>query len=110
MESGTLLSFPQAKAPASAAPGGLLQLAGLTGGRLDALLSLADGLDETPDLYAGELAGRGVACLFLKPSTRTRVSLQVAVHRLGGLPIVLSPEELQLGRGEPLSDTAKVLA
>ena len=42
-------------------------------------------------------------------STRTRVSLQVAVHRLGGLPVMLSPDELQLGRGETLADTARIL-
>ena len=54
-------------------------------------------------------AGAVVACLFDKPSTRTRVSFEVAAHRLGMLPIMLRPDELQLGRGEPLADTARVL-
>ena len=51
-----------------------------------------------------------VACLFDKPSTRTRVSFEVAAHRLGMLPIALRRDELQLGRGEPLADTARVLS
>jgi ornithine carbamoyltransferase len=109
MNPATILSFPQEKAPVDAPPAGLLSLGGLTGPQLTALVSLSEALDEAPDLYAGELAGRGVACLFLKPSTRTRVSVQVAVHRLGGLPVMLSPEELQLGRGETLADTARIL-
>jgi ornithine carbamoyltransferase len=54
--------------------------------------------------------GRAVACLFDKPSTRTRVSFEVAIHRLGMLPIMLRPDELQLGRGEPIADTARVLS
>ena len=54
--------------------------------------------------------GRAIACLFDKPSTRTRVSFEVAAHRLGLLPIMLRPDELQLGRGEPLADTARVLS
>jgi ornithine carbamoyltransferase len=55
-------------------------------------------------------SGAAVAFLFDKPSTRTRVSFEVAAHRLGMLPIMLRPDELQLGRGEPLPDTARVLS
>jgi ornithine carbamoyltransferase len=51
-----------------------------------------------------------VACYFAKPSTRTRVSFEAATYRLGGLPIMLRPDELQLGRGEPIADTARVLS
>jgi ornithine carbamoyltransferase len=51
-----------------------------------------------------------VALLSSKPSTRTRVSFEVAAHRLGMLPIMLRPDELQLGRGEPLADTARLLS
>ena len=54
--------------------------------------------------------GTAIACLFDKPSTRTRVSFEVAAHRLGMIPIMLRPDELQLGRGEPLADTARVLS
>jgi ornithine carbamoyltransferase len=49
-------------------------------------------------------------CYFSKPSTRPRVSVEAAVHRLGALPIMLRSDELQLGRGEPIGDTARVLS
>lgn len=57
-----------------------------------------------------ELAGRTVALVFEKPSTRTRVSFQVAVAELGGHPLPLSASELQLGRGETIADTGAVLS
>jgi ornithine carbamoyltransferase len=56
------------------------------------------------------LAGRSVALIFEKPSTRTRVSFEVGVAQLGGHPVVLSSEQMQLRRGEPLKDTARVLS
>jgi ornithine carbamoyltransferase len=55
------------------------------------------------------LNGKIVALIFEKHSTRTRVSLQVAVHQLGGNSLYLSAQELQLARGEPIKDTARVL-
>jgi len=58
----------------------------------------------------GELQGRSVAMLFEKPSTRTRASFAVAVYEMGGLPVVYTREELQLARGEPVKDTARVLS
>jgi ornithine carbamoyltransferase len=56
------------------------------------------------------LAGRSVGLFFEKPSTRTRVSFEVAIHRLGGHPVMLPAESLQITRGETLADTARVLS
>ena len=56
------------------------------------------------------LAGKSVALVFEKASTRTRLSLEVAVVEMGGHPIVISTEGSQLGRGEPISDTARVMS
>ncbi|MEX0752920.1 MAG: ornithine carbamoyltransferase [Xanthobacteraceae bacterium] len=56
------------------------------------------------------LAGRTLAMIFDKPSTRTRVSFDVAMHQLGGETVVLTGQEMQLGRGETIADTARVLS
>ncbi|MCY0873557.1 MAG: ornithine carbamoyltransferase [Acidianus infernus] len=56
------------------------------------------------------LDGKRVALIFEKPSTRTRVSMESAIYLLGGYPIVLNKSDIQLSRGEPVEDTARVLA
>jgi ornithine carbamoyltransferase len=81
----------------------------LDANELDALLSRALELKRDP-LGSTPLAGRSVALIFEKPSTRTRVSFEVGIRELGGNPLVLRSDELQLSRGEPLRDTALVLS
>ena len=56
------------------------------------------------------LAGHVLASIFQKPSTRTRVSFDIAMRQLGGSAMVLSPNDMQLGRGETIADTARVLS
>jgi ornithine carbamoyltransferase len=56
------------------------------------------------------LAGRTLAMIFMKASTRTRVSFEVGTYQLGGHALFLSPRDVQLGRGEPIADTARVLS
>jgi ornithine carbamoyltransferase len=75
---------------------------------LDLALELKSGRREGAG--AGELAGRSVALVFERPSTRTRISFEVGVAELGATPVVLRGDELQLSRGESVADTARVLS
>ena len=89
---------------------------------MDSLLSITDIKDDVKDILdlavkikAGEmeekpLEGKTLAMIFQKSSTRTRVSFDVGMYQLGGRAIFLSSSDLQMGRGEPISDTAKVLS
>jgi len=82
----------------------------LTPEELVALLDLATKVKAEPEGYADRLVGKAVAMIFEKPSTRTRVSFEVAVASTGGHPVPLSSSELQLGRGETIEDTGRVLS
>ncbi|MCI0749336.1 MAG: ornithine carbamoyltransferase [Nevskiales bacterium] len=87
-----------------------LKLSDFSADELRGLVTRASGLKQ--DRHSGErpLAGRTLAMLFGKSSTRTRVSFEVAMAQLGGHALFLSPRDIQLGRGEPLADTARVLS
>jgi ornithine carbamoyltransferase len=74
------------------------------------LLDVAAALKADRDLHGDALRGRTVALIFEKASTRTRVSFEVAVDQLGGRPTTLSSGDLQLGRGETIEDTGRVLS
>jgi ornithine carbamoyltransferase len=87
-----------------------LRVSDLDAGELTALHDLAAAMRADPYGWRHALDGRTLACYFTKPSTRTRVSFEAAAWRLGMLPVMLRPDELQLGRGEPLADTARVLS
>lgn len=97
-------------AATAAWPAHLLAAADLDAETLHALLDAADAHKRDRTALGRPLAERAVGLLFEKPSTRTRVSTEVAVADLGGHPVVLSAAELQLGRGEPVADTARVLS
>ena len=79
---------------------------------LRTILDAADGFKDHRDdpNVDRPLAGKSVALVFEKASTRTRVSLEVAVAELGGHPLVLTSSGSQMARGEPLADTARVLS
>jgi ornithine carbamoyltransferase len=74
------------------------------------VLDLASAMKADRSMHTTALAGRSVALIFEKSSTRTRVSFEVGVAQLGGYPLALSKTDLQLGRGETIEDTGRVLA
>ena len=97
--------------PTSAAPPHhLLTLDELGPRGLRSLLDLTGRLKRDPDAFRNRLTSRRIGMIFDKPSTRTRVSFESAAWMLGMLPIVLRPDELQLGRGETIADTARALS
>ncbi|PIE19926.1 MAG: ornithine carbamoyltransferase [Proteobacteria bacterium] len=77
---------------------------------LDGLLALAHEVKANRERFRGALAGKILALVFQKPSTRTRVSFTAGMMQLGGEAMVLGQHELQLGRGETVADTARVLS
>ena len=86
-----------------------LSIPDFSAAELDALFRLAESMRD--GTYTKKpLAGKSLAMIFMKASTRTRVSFEVGTWQLGGHALFLSPRDVQLGRGEPVSDTAKVLS
>ncbi|HYU25521.1 MAG TPA: ornithine carbamoyltransferase [Thermoanaerobaculia bacterium] len=74
------------------------------------IFELARDIKQNPKSYRDALAGQTLAMIFEKSSTRTRVSFEAGMFQLGGHALFLSARDIQLGRGEPIYDTAKVLS
>ncbi len=87
----------------------LLSIEQLDAAQINRLLDSAIELKERRGRDAQPLSGRTWAMIFAKSSTRTRVSFEVGIRELGGFPMFLSSNDIQLGRGEPIKDTARVL-
>jgi ornithine carbamoyltransferase len=77
---------------------------------LTGMLDLADRIKQSPQEFDSVLKGKTLGMIFNKQSTRTRISFQVGISQLGGTGLFLGPEDMQLARGETISDTAKVLS
>ncbi|HWW10291.1 MAG TPA: ornithine carbamoyltransferase [Candidatus Acidoferrales bacterium] len=86
----------------------LLSIADLTKSEIDEILALAVAAKGGADLGV-PLRGRAIAMIFQRPSNRTRVSFEVAIHRLGGHPIALFNPEVQLGERESAADISRIL-
>src|ERR1700687_2765407 len=87
----------------------LLQIPDFSAKERDRLFSLAERM-KSGQYKKTPLAGKTLAMIFMKASTRTRVSFEVGTFQLGGHALFLSPRDVQLGRGEPIADTARILS
>lgn len=88
----------------------LLRLADLGPDELRMMLDLAERMKQDPVGWRHTRAGGSIACIFEKPSTRTRLSTAAAAQRLGMFPHTFSDRELQLSRGESMADTGRVMS
>lgn len=90
----------------------LLKLMDLSSSEITDILNLADQLkyEKKHHIHTSRLAGKTLGMIFEKSSTRTRVSFEVGMYELGGSALFLSGHDLQIGRGEPIEDTARVLS
>jgi ornithine carbamoyltransferase len=77
---------------------------------MHSIIDLASDIKKNPNKYNLALAGKSLMMIFEKPSTRTRVSFEVAINQLGGFAIITNKNDMQLGKGETIADTAKVLS
>jgi ornithine carbamoyltransferase len=88
----------------------LLSLKDYSPAEIEEIFALTTKMKADPRAYAKTLEGRTLAMIFLKPSTRTRVSFEVGMFQLGGYALFLGSNDIQLHRGETLADTAQVLS
>lgn len=88
----------------------LISIHDLSTSQVAGLFRLAADVKKNPAKYATALAGKTLGMIFEKSSTRTRVSFEVGTFQMGGHALFLSSRDIQLGRGEPISDTAQVLS
>ncbi|WYJ84820.1 ornithine carbamoyltransferase [Enterococcus sp. DIV0840] len=88
----------------------ILNLTELTKEEFLSIIELAVAIKADPEAYRGVLAGKILAMIFEKNSTRTRISFEAGIIQLGGQAIVLDSKSTQMGRGEPIKDTAKVMS
>ena len=93
-----------------AGPRHFLDLRDFDPATLRQMLDIASGFKRAGGVTSRPLAGKTIALIFEKPSTRTRVSFEVGMRQLGGDVIVLTGKDMQLGRGETAADTARVLS
>src|SRR3954465_12036619 len=84
-----------------------LQIPDFSAREIDKLFAIAEAM-RRGKYKKRPLAGKSLAMIFMKSSTRTRVSFEVGAWQLGGHALFLSPRDVQLGRGEPIADTARV--
>jgi len=102
--------MPGQSSEKGASPRHFLDLRDFDTPTLRQMLDIASGFKRAGGVSSRPLAGKTLALIFEKPSTRTRVSFEVGMRQLGGDVIVLSGKETQLGRGETIADTARVLS
>src|SRR5436305_7242180 len=88
----------------------LISIHDLTAAEVAGLFRLAADVKADPQQYESHMHRKTLAMIFAKSSTRTRVSFEVGTHQLGGQALFLSSRDIQLGRGEPIADTARVLS
>ena len=88
----------------------LISIHDLSADEIEEIFDLARKMKETPADFSESLTGKTLGMIFQKPSTRTRVSFEVGIYQLGGIGLYLSSNDLQLGRGETIADTARVLS
>jgi ornithine carbamoyltransferase len=107
--SSTQTASPTARRPSPAVHRDFLAIPDFSRDELESLFVLAERM-RNGEYTKRPLEGKSLAMIFMKSSTRTRVSFEVGTYQLGGHALFLSPRDVQLGRGEPIADTARVLS